>query len=168
MSFDPKQFRELVVRPTLQYLDPEIPYSKEAEDLLCMTAAHESKLGTYLKQINGPAMGCYQMEPATHQDIHDNYLRHQPKIDQKVFDMVDGTSGTPLSVSVVYNLMYATAMARVHYYRVPEAIPKERDCAVSSDYLWALADYAKRHYNTYLGKAKSEDYYKSYLNYYGE
>jgi hypothetical protein len=62
---NPKQLRELVIRPVLEYLHPDIPYSHEAEDLLMMIAAHESHLGEYVKQVQGPALGIYQMEPDT-------------------------------------------------------------------------------------------------------
>lgn len=43
---DPKQFRRLV-NATLTGLRP-VPYSAQAENLLLMTAAHESRLGQYL------------------------------------------------------------------------------------------------------------------------
>lgn len=59
------QFKEHVVVPVLKYLEPEIPYSESAVNLLLMTAAHESRGGTYLKQINGPALGVYQMDQLT-------------------------------------------------------------------------------------------------------
>ena len=39
------QFKEYVVKPTLEYLSDEIPYSDEAVDLLMLTAGHESKGG---------------------------------------------------------------------------------------------------------------------------
>ena len=75
MSFDARQFRECIIRPTLRALEPEIPHSLVAEELLMLTAAHESHLGTYLKQKGGPALGIYQMEPATYRDLHENFLR---------------------------------------------------------------------------------------------
>src|SRR3990167_7220856 len=34
MAFQPRQFRELIVRPVLKHLDPEIPYSTVAEELI--------------------------------------------------------------------------------------------------------------------------------------
>lgn len=151
---DYTQFRELVVVPTLKYLDPVISYSEEAVDLLMMTAAHESKGGTYLKQIKGPALGVYQMEPATHYDIYKNYLRFNPKIKSLLEDFTIN-AGILLQEGedMVFNLAYATAMARVHYYRVPEALPST---------LEGLAAYAKKYYNTELGKATAEDYLEAF------
>ena len=47
-------------------------YSPAAVDVLLMICAHES-LGTkYRKQINGPALGVFQMEPPTHDSIWAN------------------------------------------------------------------------------------------------
>ena len=151
MTMNAKQLRELVVRPTLEYLDPLIPYSKEAEDLLMMTAAHESHLGTYLKQVGGPALGIYQMEPATHDDIWDNFLKYKIPLANAV--TVDNIGGMYDHSELITNLAYATAMARVHYWRVPEPLPKD---------LRGLAEYAKKHWNTELGKATAEDYYNAY------
>ena len=167
MSFNPEQFRELVVRPTLEYLDPEIPYSREAEDLLLMTAAHESRLGTYLKQINGPALGVYQMEPDTLVDIWDNFLDYKQELSGSVEAMLGGLHYWEKE-ELVTNLMYATAMARVHYWRVPKPLPKEKDYRTRDDYLFALAKYAKDFYNTRLGKATPVDYYEAYVKFYKE
>lgn len=148
------QFRSLVVEPTLQFLDEVIPYSEEAVDLLMMTAAHESNRCSYIKQINGPALGVYQMEPATHHDIYKNFLKYNPAISSLLRDLT--TDGGILLIQgedMVFNLAYATAMARVHYYRVPEALPNT---------LEGLAAYAKKYYNTNLGKATAEDYLKAF------
>ena len=151
-----KQLRELVVQPTLKYLEPEIPYSEDAVELLLMTAAHESRLGTYLKQVNGPALGIYQMEPATFGDIYDNYLTFKPRLEKLVGELYPHAFMSDAKV-LTTNLMFATAMARVHYYRVPEALPPKED-------IKAMAVYAKRHFNTELGKATWEDYAEAYKN----
>lgn len=52
-----------VVRPVLRVMSA---WSQPAEDLVMGTAAQESRL-TYLRQLGGgPALGLWQMEPATH------------------------------------------------------------------------------------------------------
>jgi hypothetical protein len=158
MGINPKQLRKLVIIPSLKYLNPVIPYSIEAVDLLCMTAAHESLNGTYLKQIKGPALGIYQMEPATHDDIWDNYLAHRKILSE----LVSGLDSDEL----VYNLKYATVMARVHYWRVKEPLPKRKDTGPDSDYIYHLAKYAKRYYNTELGKATADDYFDAFVKLY--
>lgn len=155
------QFREHIVIPVLKYLEPEIPFSEEAVDLLMMTCAHESKGGTFLKQINGPALGVYQMEPDTHRDIWDNFLGFRSGLNHKCFRLIND-AGYGLAGQMVYDFQYATAMARVHYYRVPLALPTKAGYT-EHEYLSQLASYAKTYYNTELGKAKSIDYYRDFI-----
>lgn len=158
------QLRELVIRPTLKYLEPEIPYSEDAVELLMMTAAHESHLGTYIAQVNGPALGIYQMEPATEDDIMLNFLSYKEDLDDKVMCVTGRGCGVPTD-ELVTNLKYATAMARVHYYRVPEALPTRKAIKhpeAKLDWIIDMAKYAKKYYNTELGKATWQQYADAY------
>lgn len=134
MAIHPGHLREYVIRPTLKFIGH---YSEAAEELLMLTAAAESLMGKYLHQVGGPALGIYQMEPATHDDIWENWLQYKA-----IADAVRqlGSEGRHLPG----NLYYATAMARCHYLRVSEALPNP----VNPD---AIADYWKRHYNTIKG-----------------
>lgn len=141
--------RELVVRPTLKHLGV---WSQSAEELLLMTAAHESRLGTYLHQLHGPAVGIYQMEPATWRDMTGRYLRDKPALSMRVRQTC---AGEPSCEAMAGNLYYATAMARVRYYEVPEALPSAHD-------LHGLASYCKSHYNTPAGAATADDYFHAY------
>lgn len=156
------QLRELVVRPTLRYLDPLVPYSETAVELLMMTQAHETNGGAFLKQVNGPALGIYQMEPATHDDIWDNFLKYNEKLTVRLWD-TRGDTGMEETSYLIHNVLYATAMARVHYYRDSEPLPGG-DLSDES-VIWQLAEYAKRVYNTEKGKATAQDYYDKYLKY---
>lgn len=155
---DFKQFKDHVVIPTLKYLENEIPYSEEAVDLLMMTAAHESKGGKYLRQVGVPdgigAYGVYQMELETAEDIWINFLEYR-SLGVFIEEIVSGSCED----SLITNLAYATAMARTHYYRVPQAIPTKSD----SGYLDKLGRYAKKYYNTPLGKATASKYVTDYL-----
>lgn len=63
---DCSQFRALIIEPVLSKLQL---YSKDAEELLVFTCAAESLGGTLLHQIQGPAVGIFQMEPNTYTDI---------------------------------------------------------------------------------------------------
>lgn len=113
-------------------------------ELLMLTSAVESKLGTYLKQIGGPALGIMQMEPATARDIYDNFLRFPKNLDLMLW--VEELRGNQSVESALkYNLAYQIAMARVHYWRVRDPLP-ENDVK-------DIAKYYKQHYNTYLGKS---------------
>ena len=152
---DAKQLRELVSR-VLRYLDPEIPYSEEAVELLMMTAAHESRLGTFLRQVRGPARGIYQMEPATEQHLLKLIKIKSPSLYKKLMDLnlpLDGQDGAETDSDSYHNLAYQTAMARVFYWMKPGAIPKDPR---------KMAEYAKQFWNTRLGKATVEDYLNAY------
>lgn len=163
-----EQLRLEIIRPTLMYLDDVIPYSAGAENLLMGTCAQESGMFTYIKQLgDGPALGPYQMEDATHDDIndednlYDNYLRFRPRIDDKI-DSLRIPAVLPFEdqdrPNLTGNLWYATAMARVHYYRAKGAIPL-------SDDIEGLAHYWKDHYNTRLGKGTVAEFVHNYNRY---
>ena len=51
-----RQFRDLIVRPTLAALN--LPHPDRAEALLVATAAHESAGYRYIKQVGGGVMAC--------------------------------------------------------------------------------------------------------------
>ena len=62
---------EWVIRPTLHALDMA---GERAETLMLATALVESG-GRHTRQIGGgPALGLWQMEPETHDDIYTHYL----------------------------------------------------------------------------------------------
>jgi hypothetical protein len=155
------QFKEHVVIPTLKYLDSEIPYSEEAVDLLLLTCAHESRGGTYLRQkgMTGTegAFGVYQMELDTAMDICYNFLVHRPPLKHRVESL--RSDKLTSRFDLLTNLAYATAMARVHYWRVAEALPSKDD----TRYMSKLGIYAKKYYNTHLGKATSSRYVTDYF-----
>ena len=158
--YDPDQLRLLIVRPTLLVLGL---HSAEAEELMLGTCAHESKGGTYLKQIGGIALGAWQMEPATHNDIWKCYLPNQTFIVNKLIDYCklrdslgrDALTGLsrPDPDMMIHHLRYACAMARIHYHRKPEPIPKDLD---------AQAVFWKLYYNTPKGKGTPEQYISDY------
>ena len=139
------QLREKIIRPALHSLNAEIPYSEAAVELLMMTAAHESNLGTYVHQVGGPAEGIYQMEPMTELDIMSNFLKYRADLWKML----------PLDQSLVTNLTYSTQMARIHYFRDKEPLPDIEDFE-------GLARYAKRVWNTLEGKATEMDYLVAY------
>ena len=149
MSIHPGQLREYVIRPVLRRLGL---YSEAAEELLMLTAATESLCGKYLHQVGGPALGIFQMEPFTHDDIHRNFLKYKPEVAEKVREFGSESKDMP------GNLYYATAMARIHYLRVPEALPSAMDVN-------GLANYWKNHYNTHLGSGTVRKAVANYQKY---
>lgn len=143
---DPWQFRLLIIRPALKRLGL---WSPAAEILLLGTALAESWL-MHLKQKPGPALGLFQMEPFTHRDIWKNYLAHrrQRGLAAKVRSLA---LGDPLPRQMVWNLYYATAMARLQYRRDRFALP-------AADDLPGLAAYYKRVYNTPKGRGSASSF----------
>ena len=64
---NPSQLNELIT----SVLKSMEQYSREAVDLLMVTAAQESHCGEYIQQIGGgPAMGIFQMESDTLADLY--------------------------------------------------------------------------------------------------
>lgn len=140
----PLFFRDHILVPSLVEINS---YSKAAERLLLGTAIVESGL-KYTKQINGPALGFFQMEPATHDYIwlkfigatrREHLLQGLSKLAVKPAD----------SKEMRNNPFYAAAMARINYLRFPEALPDEND-------IEAIAVYWKKYYNTAAGKGTVE------------
>lgn len=147
------QFRELIVRPVL--LDIGL-YSQEAEDLLIMTMAHESHGGDFIEQYpHGPAFGVYQMEKGTFNDLWDRYLSDKPELALKIMKTCN-LRQQPIAEEMIEDMALATAMARVYYLRIRQPIPTDID---------EMAEYAKKYWNTELGKAKAIDYLSAYLRF---
>ena len=141
-GIDLSQLKGLIVRPSLASLGLDSP---AAENLLTGTALAESGC-RFLHQIDGPALGLWQMEPATHEDCWENFLRFpaQSRLATALHRMV--AADLPSADQLVTNLRYACAMARVRYYRSPHALPDADDAE-------ALSAFHKTVYNTSAGAA---------------
>ncbi len=150
---DVGQFRKVIIRPALEAIDL---HSEAAEELLLGTAMQESRL-TYLKQLgDGPALGLFQMEPLTHDDIWDNFLVYRESLGLKVSRLSDDLLDNP--EIMIWNLYYAAAMCRVHYFRVSAPLPDQGDIP-------AQAAYWKKYYNTPLGAGTEQEYLHSWDQY---
>jgi len=143
--------RSLIER-TLAELDEEGYHRHEigtdaAVELLLGTAAVESRLGTYLRQLgNGPALGIYQIEPATHDWLW-NRIHRRPMSRWKLEHL-----GYHEDVDALeWDLRYSTLVARERYLADPLPLPEAGD-------IQAQAAYWKRVYNTWCGSGREEDY----------
>jgi len=141
------------LRPTLHEIGM---YSPSAEKLLLMTACHESAGFKYRRQVGGPALSFFQMEPNTLTDLYDNYLSYRPDR----LAMLDQYRPLPLSHTEALERIdaYACAAARLQYSRVKEPLPEASDD-------WGMAEYCKEHWNTTAGKATPQKYYDDWLRY---
>ena len=159
---DSMQLREHIIRPALERIGL---WSADAEELLMGTCAQESKLGQFHRQMgNGPALGIFQMEPVTHDDCWNNYLKYHAGLALKIKGLVYGedvigdTPVHPPAEILVSNDRYAAAMARVKYLRAPAPIPSCQD-------LIGMDDYWKQHYNTPKGRGTVSEFCDHYVNY---
>jgi hypothetical protein len=150
------QFRNLVLFPTLEYLGK---HTLAIEQLMTGTMLTESTVGnvTYLAQHpNGPALGIYQIEPATHKDVWENFLVYKTDIQEKVMGLVPANAWNqsnkyPKHELLITSLEYSTAICRLIYLRKKEPVPLQND--------WeGHAAYWKQHYNTPLGKGTPEKF----------
>ena len=129
-------------------------YSDDARELIMGTFAQESNF-KYVRQIGGgPALGFCQMEPATFNDIIENFLRYKPVLMCKVVRAV----GLLEVEDLVHNVELMIAMTRIHYLRVAEKLPSYKDVP-------AMARYWKKYYNTPLGKGTEEEFINNYYRY---
>jgi len=151
MAINKQQLTDRIIVPALK--DYGL-YSDAAVELLLGTAAVESQLGTYVAQIGGPALGLYQMEPATHDDIWDHFLEYRSGL-RLAIEYEFGKA--PLADRLVHDLRYATLMARIHYLRVKESLPASGD-------IDEQARYWKTYYNTVNGAGSIAAFRKAYID----
>lgn len=165
-----QQLSDLIITPTLTGINL---YSKESADLIIGTCKQESNLGYFIKQVKGPAVGIYQCEPETFRDLWTNYLITTAKRRQ-LLNLTLTISQLPpimedylphfheeeLLPMLMGNLIFATAICRIHYLRISELIPKyEGD---RTEYIASLAAYYKKYYNTYKGAATMDQIIKNF------
>lgn len=152
-----EQLLELIITPTHKYMGGN--YQSDSADLLSLsTAAIESDCGYYIKQVNGPALGIWQMEPATHYDIWDNCdALNNPKFLQVIYKLdvsinpSNYDDDTEAHNCLIHSNGYACLMARLKYSMDSKALPEitgDRILDVHNFY-----HYYKRIYNTELGKS---------------
>ena len=148
MALNLIQFTDLIWR-VLRHHDLD---SSAAVNLLLGTAAQESAFGTYLRQINGPALGIFQMEDGTFEWLREKYNHETtPSIGSvrfAEFEMLE------------YDLWLAILFARLRYRVVPALLPAAED-------IRGLAEYWKQYYNTPAGRGTVEQFEKNYTKYIG-
>jgi hypothetical protein len=145
MAIKAEHLRKYVIRPALS---PHGLWSDAAEELLLLTAAQESKLGYWLKQLgDGPGMGPWQVEAGTF-----NWLR-----DGASFDFKNPLKGRH-EAELIYDLRLGALVARMRYLVDPSPLP------VASD-VEGLAKTWKRVFNTVKGKGTWQEAVQAYQYY---
>lgn len=132
-----------------KYADPK------AIDLVYNTGLVESKY-VYLKQIKGPARGFWQCEPFSGVDICINYLKYRESLMKKVAEvcLLDwkyflNPTEDSMQFILTTNIAAQIIFCRLHYRRVPKALPRT---------LEEQATYWKDWYNTHKGKGTPQHF----------
>jgi len=101
-------------------------YSEAAVNLMLGTALTESRLSALMQYGGGPALGFFQIEPLTLDDIYKRYLQREDK--KELLGRVHQfMTARDIHEQVISNLPFAVIMARVRYWMVPEALPAYDD-----------------------------------------
>lgn len=145
MSYDRNQFKSLIKR-ILKETDEEL-CTDSAVNLVLGTAAQESGFGTYLVQRGkGPAIGAFQMEPATFRWV------------QQKFENIYKTVKFRVPEAMEWDLRLAIIMCRLRYRVIAKPLP-------AADDIQGLAEYWKEFYNTKAGKGTVEEFITNYNRY---
>lgn len=124
--YAPADLLSRVILPALAALAVDPPENiGKVSTLLLRTCKQESNLGEFRKQMDGgPALGIWQMEPATATDIWTSYLYFRLTIQARiVLALANGDRIKDLA----FNDRYACMMARLQYLRSPLEIPDASD-----------------------------------------
>ena len=119
-------------------------HSDKAAAIVYRTAIAESGFTAIKGYTKGnPALSFWQIEPATANDIYENYVKFRPHLVEKLKKL--GFKESDPSGPLKYNLSLAIAMCRIKYWRDPSPLPDVDDIDGQAK-LW------KKVYNTELGK----------------
>jgi len=122
--------------------------SEEARAMIFATGKAESGFRA-LEQMGGPAVGFFQVEPATIQDVWENYVFYRPEIKTDLYAL--GFDDGDMKHSVMSNIGLQVAFARLQYRRFKDPLP-------AADDKQAQAAYWKKFYNTELGRGTIEHF----------
>lgn len=130
--------RDLWVKPALAALPPAL--NTLARQQLVLGIGNKETQYRYIRQIGGgPALGFWQMEPATHDDLWSNFIRYRPQIQAALLRILAGAKPDP--ARLVDHPVYAAAVSGVDIYRSKDPLPPANDPS-------AQAGFWKRNYNT--------------------
>ena len=94
------------------------------------------------------------MEPATHDDIWENYLRYKPDLTSALKRLT--IRDVDLHDQLYGNMFYQAAMCRIHYLRQRESLPSAGNWS-------SIAAYWKKYYNTEHGAGTIDGFLQKVL-----
>lgn len=115
-------------------------HSDHCVELLAMIAAHESLGGKHRKQIGGPALGLFQIEPVTHNSVWDSSDSIRARAAR--YGITEDAS------KLESDDRYSIWVARHYLAQDPNPLPKTPE---------AMAAYCKHYWNR-TGKATPDKY----------
>ena len=155
MIFCVDELKEFIIGETLEHLQLGLSERglKSAKALLLGTAAQESGFDCLMR--SGRRFGLYQISPALHKSVWDNYLIHHPDLASRVRGLAGQRSflANPHG-ELLSNLKYATAIAMMVYLRTGLPLPDHTN-------LRALAGFWHRHFHPKSHNSE-ENFIKSY------
>ena len=132
-------------------------YSDDALALVVRTGMAESGYRALKGYGEGnPAIGFWQIEPATMYDMMKNYLIYRTKYTQVLKGLGMEFKGDDIEISVMSNMAVQAALCRLHYRRDKDPLPPWDD-------MEAQARYWKKVYNTYKGRGTIKHFMKANL-----
>lgn len=139
-GMSPKQLRN-TIKSVLTYLGEK--HTSKWTDLLMITCQAESDLGRLTKQSRGPAVGIFQIEPTTEQEVWKHFINKNKNLKSKITSLRFSAklSGHELE----YNTAYSVALA-YSIYKWRGVNPANMDTI-------QLIKTHKIKYNTVKGKA---------------
>ena len=144
------QVKTKIIQPMLNML-PAVYNTQAAANLLAYTFLAESNGGEYIVQLNGgPAIGPFQMEPATHDDCWSNFLDFRSNLAAVGRHVACGSVPTPQQMAA--NWIYAAFMCRVKYIRAAAPLPAANDP-------FGIVTYWKTAYNSALGAGTIDQFH---------
>ena len=123
--------------------------SPEARELIFRTGMAESGYRALEQRGGGPAVGYFQVEPATIDDTIANYVTYRQGIQTKLWSL--GFDDKDSVLRVMGSIPLQVAFCRLKYRRDRYALPP-------SGNLEAQGKYWKRVYNTHKGKGTVEHF----------
>ena len=133
-------------------------YSDDALALVVRTGMAESGYRALRGYGEGnPAIGFWQIEPATMYDMMRNYLVYRSKYKDALKDLGMKFKGDDIEISVMANMAVQAGLCRLHYRRDSKPIP-------SWDDLEDQGRYWKRVYNTSKGRGTIKHFMKANKN----
>jgi hypothetical protein len=136
------QFDKYILVPTLNTLGL---YSPAAHVLMLGTGIIESNFES-IKQDNGPAMGFYQIEEPTYNDILRYINRWEnAKLKETCMSACFYVAWPP-AIALMSDIKWSVVIARLKYHMISALFPDSMDFK-------GMAAYYKKYYNTADGKA---------------